>query len=595
MGQTERSHGVKRWSLVACVSALALLLLLPLAAVAKPKPATTVYRNGYVWTVDNKRPRAQAVAVRGAKIVFVGSNKAAKAFIGKKTKVVNLKGRMMMPGLIDSHQHPIEGGASLIGYNLNGVQRTIPELQAVLQGWLDASHDQEPDGWLDVEGYKGALPRGTNLVKADLDALDTERPIAIRNWDHHSIWVNTRGLEVCEIDADTPTPDGGYIEKDAEGKPTGYFADAAMRLVTDQIPAVDPESPEETAQRTVHALNEVGITGVMDAISNWNLDTWTEEFEQGRLNIRVACAVMLDQEQAASDPDGMIADLNDLRDKYDIPNRLVVSQGKVILDGVPDFPAQNGWMLEPYLEEDEDGNWVPGTNLGNGAPFWEPKLLKDTVVKMNTAGWPVHIHALGDASVRWSLDCFEAAQEAGASKDLRNGICHLEPIKRSDIWRFGQLNVVACVQPQWHQWDTSSFDAAKDYLGEERMNNIYPIRSFEIAGAPISFGSDWPVDPLMPWYGIERAVTRTAEPWYGYDDMGPLNPWESITLKNAIRHYTLGSAYQIAMDTKVGSITKGKFADMIVLKKNIFKIPITEVDQTEVVMTIFNGKVVYKK
>lgn len=181
MGQTERSHGVKRWSLVACVSALALLLLLPLAAVAKPKPATTVYRNGYVWTVDNKRPRAQAVAVRGAKIVFVGSNKAAKAFIGKKTKVVNLKGRMMMPGLIDSHQHPIEGGASLIGYNLNGVQRTIPELQAVLQGWLDASHDQEPDGWLDVEGYKGALPRGTNLVKADLDALDTERPIAIRN------------------------------------------------------------------------------------------------------------------------------------------------------------------------------------------------------------------------------------------------------------------------------------------------------------------------------------------------------------------------------------------------------------------------------
>lgn len=154
---------------------------------------------------------------------------------------------------------------------------------------------------------------------------------------------------------------------------------------------------------------------------------------------------------------------------------------------------------------------------------------------------------------------------------------------------------VGAIQPQWHEWDSSTFDAAKTYLGEERMNDIYPIRSFEIAGAPIAFGSDWPVDPLMPWYGIERAVTRTAEEWYGYNEMGPLNPWESITLKNAVKYYTLGSAYQLHMENKLGTITRGKFADMIVLDQNIFKVPIEKVDQTKVLTTIVNGKVVYKK
>jgi predicted amidohydrolase YtcJ len=309
--------------------------------------------------------------------------------------------------------------------------------------------------------------------------------------------------------------------------------------------------------------------------------------------MRVANALGGNDEADWADPDAQIAKMNALRDKYQVPNRIIISTLKFINDGVPDFPAQNAWMLEPYLVDDGSGNWVPGT--WRGESWWTPDALKAAYKAANLAGWQTHMHALGDASVRLTLDATEEAQEAGASKDLRNTIVHLEPVARSDVWRFGQLNVVANVQPQWHEWDSSTFDAAKTYLGEERMNDIYPIRSFEIAGAPIAFGSDWPVDPLMPWYGIERAVTRTAEEWYGYNEMGPLNPWESITLKNAVKYYTLGSAYQLHMENKLGTITRGKFADMIVLDQNIFKVPIAKVDQTKVLTTIFNGKVVYKK
>jgi predicted amidohydrolase YtcJ len=581
-----------------------LFLVLVFAALAAapaqgaPRPATTVYVNGYVWTVDKSKPVAQAVAVRGTRIVYVGSDARARAFVGKKTKVVNLKGRMMMPGLIDAHQHPMGGGASLVGYNLFGVQRTIPDLKAVLQGWLDESSDQEPDGWFECMGYRGALPRGTKLVKADLDALDTQRPVIVTNWDHHSIWVNTRALTIAGVTKDTPDVPDGIIERDAEGNPTGYFADAAMSLIRDaQTPYGDggEEDPLVTGERTVDALNAVGITSIMDAWTNDGLmETWTTLLEQGKLTIRMANAVDGGEEANwIADPDAEIARLNASRAKYEVPNRFLVHTAKFINDGVPDYPAQNAWLLEPYLEDDGTGNWVPSD--WRGESWWTPGELKKAYKALDEAGWQTHMHALGDASVRLTLDAIEEAQEAGTTTGLRHTICHLEPVARSDVWRFGRLGVIANIQPQWHQWDSSTYDAAKDYLGEERMNDIYPIRSFEIAGAPIAFGSDWPVDPLMPWYGIERAVTRTAEEWYGYNEMGPLNPWESITLKNAVKYYTLGSAYQIRMEKKLGSITKGKLADMIVLDQNIFKAPVDKVDQTKVLMTIFNGKVVYKK
>ncbi len=590
---------MKRLGILAILVCLGMLLVLSSQALAAPKPADVVYQNGYVWTVDKNKPLAQAVAVRGTRIAFVGSSKAVRAYIGKKTKVVDLRGKMMMPGLFDSHQHPMGGASSLLGYNLFGIQRTIPELQAVLQGWLDESADQEPDGWFTAMGYRGALPRGYHLVKADLDALDTQRPMIIRNWDGHSIWVNTRALTICGVDENTPDVEDGIIERDAEGNPTGYFADAAMDLILSHVPdgggILDPdEEPLALAQSAEEALNAVGITGVMDAYAyDDSLSTWTTLLEQGKLTIRVANALGRNDEADWADPDAQIAKMNALRDEYQVPNRIIISTLKFINDGVPDFPAQNAWMLEPYLVDDGSGNWVPGT--WRGESWWTPSALKAAYKAANLAGWQTHMHALGDASVRLTLDATEEAQEAGASKDLRNTIVHLEPVARSDVWRFGQLNVVANVQPQWHEWDSSTFDAAKTYLGEERMNDIYPIRSFEIAGAPIAFGSDWPVDPLMPWYGIERAVTRTAEEWYGYNEMGPLNPWESITLKNAVKYYTLGSAYQLHMENKLGTITRGKFADMIVLDQNIFKVPIAKVDQTKVLTTIVNGKVVYKK
>ena len=586
---------MRRAILLGVAACLGVLLLLPSFASAAPRPADYVYVNGYVYTVDTNLPLAQAVAVTGDRIVFVGSDKGVKKLVGKNTKVVDLKGRLMMPGLIDSHQHPLDGGASLAENNLGNIQRTIPELQAILQGWLDATTDQEPDGWLEVTGYRGALPRGYHLTKADLDALDTERPVVIRNWDYHSCWVNTKALTVCGIDKNTPDVPDGIIERDANGNPTGYFADSAMDLIYSHVPPpADPEDPLITAQRAVDALNASGITSVMDAYaSDDTMTTWTTLLEQGKLTMRIANALGGNDEADWADPEAQIAKMNALRTKYDVPNRFLVRTLKFINDGVPDYPAQNAWMLEPYLVDDGSGNWVPGT--WRGESWWTPSALKAAYMAANLAGWQTHMHALGDASVRLTLDAIEEAQKAGASKDLRDTIVHLEPVARSDVWRFGQLNVIANCQPIWFEWDSSTWDAAYNYLGQERMNDIYPARSFEIAGAPIAFGSDWSVDPLMPFYGLERAVTRTAEEWYGYNEMGPLNPWESITLKNAVKYYTLGSAYQLHMEKNLGTITPGKFADMIVLDQNIFKVPIAKVDQTKVLTTIFNGKVVYKK
>ncbi len=475
---------MRRVGILFAIVAVCLLAAGP--AQARTQKATAVYMNGYVYTVDESKPLAQAVAVRGDKIVYVGTDAGVKKLIGAKTAVVDLKGRLLMPGLIDSHQHPFAGGQREGSFDIGNIQRTIPAFQALMQGWLDQTKSQEPDGWFEAFGYRGALPRGTNLTKADLDALTTQRPVVVHNWDMHSIWVNSRALAICGIDKTTPDVPDGIIERDAQGEPTGYLADAAMDLVTSKIPATDAEAPEVTAERAVKALNEVGITMVMDAYADdSSLALWTGVLEQGKLTMRLANAVFVSDEAAwKADPQGQIDLCNGLRTKYQVPDRLLVDTMKFIDDGVPDFPAQNAWMLEPYLVQNADGAWVPGT--WRGESWWTPEELVKAYVAANKAGWQTHMHALGDASVRLTLDAVEAAQKAGASKDLRDTIVHLEPVMRSDVVRFGELNVVANIQPQWGEWDSSTWDAAYNFLGPDRMENIYPLRSFELAGAPIA-------------------------------------------------------------------------------------------------------------
>jgi predicted amidohydrolase YtcJ len=604
---------------------LALLVCLALAAPSfgssrqcRAKPADTVFTNGYVYTVNDRQPRAQAVAVRDGKIVYVGCNQVALWLAGPKTKLVDLKGRMMMPGLQDGHTHLQGFVACNMNYEGGTEDYVLSKIRAALL--RDDQVDVLKSNYVlscDYFSSQSMLPSGTRLTRWMLDRLSkdpasgdpmatgTTRPIVVNDLDGHTYIVNSKAIENAGITKDTVAPPGSAIGRDANGEPNGFFADYTPPAPFGDDP---PSPPNETYlgwRNSIQLYNQKGTTSIWRSGGSTSaLEVWKQMADNGDLTMRVNQALGAGWVRGETDPtvlQGQIDKINAARAQYDhytsptSPGSLAVDSVKVFADGVVEYPSQTAAMLEPYnvnVGTAESPVWIPGPSKGED-PSVEDAVLGFKMLDANH--WTIHVHAIGNRGVRSTLDDFAACRKANGRWDSRHTIVHVEFVDPADMPRFGRLGVVPNFQLQWAERDTYTIDGVEGYLSQAVLDTIYPARSLMKYGAVLAGGSDFPVDALSPWREIEQAVTRAHAP----DELmgiyaGVLTPWERLTLRQAIRMHTMGSAYQLHQDRATGSIQVGKFADLIVLDRNLFKIPIDQVSNTKVLITMLGGKVVWQ-
>jgi predicted amidohydrolase YtcJ len=565
--------------------AAALCLLGPALALGAPgafaqsahavvEPAELVLRNGAVYTVDAARSWAEAVAVRDGRIVYVGSDAGLGALVGAKTRVLDLRGRMVMPGLQDAHIHPISGGIEALGCNLNG-GATAAEYVAIVRQCA-ASKPQDSwvlgGGWLMSAFGPGAMPS-----RVLLDAVVPDRPVLLWSADGHTGWANSKALAIAGITHDTPDPPDGRIDRDPQtGDPIGSLQEGAVDLVDRFAPPASPEQRMNGLRYAVRMLNAYGITGLQDAsVSLPDLETYAALDQAEGLTLHAVVAQWWERAEGLEQIAGM-----ERRRQQFTRGHVRATTVKILQDGV--MENYTAALLEPYL--------VDGSP--RGIPMIEPETLKRVVTALDAKGFQVHFHAIGDAATRQCLDAVQAARTSNGPLGLRHHISHLQLIDPVDMARFRELGVVANFQPLWAYADAYINELTLPFLGKERTERMYPIGSVHASGAMLAFGSDWSVSSANPYEQIEVAVRR-ADP--ALLDGAVFLPDQRLSLPVAIAAFTINAAYVNGIDRDTGSIEVGKSADLVVLDRNLFAIDPRAISDTKVLLTLFEGKPVHEE
>lgn len=562
------------------LACLVLALVVTSGAAAAPPPADTVFVNGAVYTVDPAHSWAAAVAVRGGRIEYVGTDAGAKPYVGPRTRVIDLEGRMLLPGFRDSHVHPQLAPNPATQLNVTGL--TTPDAIVSKIGDFAQAHASKPwvvgTGWAEAAFLPSGLP-----TRQQLDAAVGERPTFLTNNSQHMAWVSSAALAAASITAATPDPPNGHIVKDAAGRPTGVLQEAAMALVHSVIP------PPTTAERatdlaaSIAEMHRNGITSMEEAAARPPmLPGYAALAGDGRLGMRTRICQYFDP---AGD------DATQLREF--IAQRAAFGNGaaradcvKIVLDG--SYGSHTVALLEPYSDEPE--------RFGTGKLFLEPERLNRLVTRLDREGFHVHIHTIGDKAVRTALDAYAAARRSNGVHDARHTLVHLSLVSQDDLRRFRELDVVANMSPLWshgNPWETV-FGAKM--FGEQRAVR-YRTRSLLDQGTVVAFGSDWPVSSVSPLEGIEVAVTHRHPG--GRDENGKVDqtwlPQERITLAEAITGYTAAGAYLAHEEFERGTIRPGYAADIVVLASNLFDVEPLAIHAVPVDLTMVGGKVVYER
>jgi predicted amidohydrolase YtcJ len=572
------------------------------AQVATNNPADRVYRNGVVFTADAQHRTAEALAVHDGRIVYIGDNRGLTPFVGGGTVTVDLKGRFLMPGLVDGHMHPLEAGLQLLKCNLNYESLTVPELQQRIQTCLDQANSKDPNAWLEVVNWfqESMRPAGVKTSRATLDVLKTTRPIIVRSSFGHTVLANTRALELAKITASTRDPIGGKIWRDAAGKPTGLLEDAAFEVFSTLLPKPTAADNMAGATAALQAMNRQGVTGFLDAVApEGDIAAFAALRQAGRLTARAHFAPPI-QPSEAGDPTHALARVIALAKRYDegkvsrTPG-ITVRNAKLFLDGVIAAPAFTGAMREPYFVNSgtaEKQDWAPGPSRGP-AVYFSADPLATLLIGLGRAGIDPHMHADGDGAVHAGLDGIAALRKALPNADIRPAIAHDEIVVPQDFPRFKQLNAIPVLSMQWEKPAGDTLGLT-NYFGPARMKIIEPAGLLVAAGARVAFGSDWPVDKLDEWFALKVGVTRTNAPDAPAEFRGRLGEDPGLSREDVLRAATINAAYELHQDDITGSLEVGKFADLIVLDRNPLKVPAEEIAKTQVLETVVGGKVVYK-
>lgn len=536
--------------------------------------ADLLFTGGPVLTPEGRT--ATAVAVTGDRITAVGRAEVHD-LAGPDTHVVDLAGRLLLPGFQDAHVHPVPAGLELTQCDLTRA-RTAEETIAAVRAYADAHPEREwitGGGW-SMEAFEGGTP-----TKELLDSAVPDRPVYLPNRDHHGAWVNSRALRLAGITRDTPDPADGRIERDASGEPAGTLQEGAMQLVGRLTP---PATPADRLAALLHAqrhLHALGITAWQDALVGEFLgmddpsDAYLAAARDGSLTARVVGALWWDRERGAE----QIPELVERRARLS-HGRFSAGSVKLMLDGV----AETGTaaLLDPYLDK------CGCATANRGTSFIDAKQLPSYVTELDALGFQCHFHALGDRAVRDALDAVEAARAANGPSDTRPHLAHLQVVHPDDVARFARLDAVANIQPLWAAHEPQMDELTIPFLGPERAVWQYPFASLLRSGARLAAGSDWPVSSPDPLQGIHVAVNR-VEP----GGTGPVFlPGERVDLAAALTAYTAGSAYANHLDD-TGRVAAGALADLVVLDRDPFDVPPEEIRTTRVALTYVGGEEVY--
>lgn len=546
--------------------------------------ADFVFLNGKVYTLDAAAPWAEAVAVRDDRIVYVGDKDGATALIGDATQRIDLEGRLLLPGFIDSHIHAIDEAGLATALSLETESGSI-------EGWLQAIADYaavNPDKEV-VYGY-GFLasafgPDGPS--RQLLDAIVPDRPVLIMDEGMHSAWVNTAALKRLNITRDTPDPEPGfsYYKRDANGDATGFLLEGAGLMAIVGLEVATAEVAAEGTSIVIDLLNQYGVTSVFDAgafhVDAGFIDDLLAGLEaQGELTVRIVGSMFASgPEQLTTIMDSVDAMRQSVRGDHYHYNTL-----KILNDGT--IEGRTAAMFEDYRGE--------GIEPGNaGSTVYTEAELVEMISAAATLNIDVHIHALGERAVHESLNAIEAVRKIAPDSESRYTLTHIQVVADQDVPRFAELDVTAQSTPLWATYDTHG----KEFISDDQFQRYFRFKSIEDAGGRLAFGSDFPASGLgtlglSPLLQIELGHTRQ----YPGDPDSPLQPRasERLSVASLVRGFTLGAAYQLHMEDEIGSIKAGKKADLVVLDQNIFEIDPFTIHKTAVFMTMMDGAVVYE-
>lgn len=550
-----------------------------------------VLLNGKIFTADRSQPKVQAIAVQDGKVLKVGSDAQIKALIESGTQVIDLGGKTLMPGLIDSHSHAIFGGLEMASANMEDEVVDLLELEKRLRAWRDDGKAKQGDV-LSVAGMSSAYWAQAEAFGKTFNTGEwADVPVVFAGSDHHTAWANDVMLKRAGIDAallkSLPDAEKDTIGKRADGSPNGFLVDAGWDRVASKMPVPSAADMLKAAQTAVRYNNSQGITAWMDPAANAApgepvfaltptektvgvLPVYKALSETGGMTAHVAALLVANPKSVPADLDT----LDKVRQQFQgIPN-LTLPGVKIFADGVIEYPAQSAAMIDPYTNSHKQGELLI-----------DPKHFGELVSAIDQRGWLVHIHAIGDRAVRESLNGI-----AQARKDRQSGvthsITHLQMVNPKEFARFKPLNVIASMQLLWATADDYTLDMIKPYVSARAFRYQYPAHSLLKQGATIAGASDWPVSTPNPWNAMAQAITRDGP-------LGVLNADERIDRETMFYAYTLNAARTIGLEKQIGSLSPGKQADFIVLDRDVFSVDNKALHDTQVLQTWFAGREVY--
>lgn len=545
------------------IVAFALSMVFLISCSNTNETADIVYYNAKIWTGDSSAPWASAVAIKGNSILYSGNNYSS--YKGEKTTMVDLEGKLLVPGFMDNHTHFLSGGYNLASVDLRKA-RTKQEFISILKEYCEKYPD---DRWIlggdwDHEAWGGELPE-----KEWIDSITGIHPVLLSRYDGHMALVNTKALSYANINKNSKVPAGGEILKNSSGDITGVFKDEAMNLIYSVIPTPSEKELEESLDRAQKYAFSNGVTQVHDmgSYGGWfDLEVYRKAYKDQQLNLRIYSFVALSTWQ-------QLDSFCRVNGKGD--DQLRWGGLKGFVDG--SLGSTTAWFYDPYLDEP----------LKRGFNITDTALLKKWVIGADKAGLQVAVHAIGDRANDFILDVFKAAVIENGERDRRFRIEHAQHLSEAAVSRFGVENIIPSMQP-YHAIDDGKW--AYKRLDTARLKRTYPFKSLLQSSAKLSFGSDWTVAPLTPLEGIYAAVTRQT---LDGKNPGGWFPEQKISVEEALRCYTIANAYAGFEEKKLGKIKKDYLADFVILSDNIFEIAPESIRNTKVLQTIINGKEVF--
>lgn len=567
--------GLKHMRTLTCVA-------FTLATCSTALAGQMLYTNGNFYTGNANQKWAQAVVIEDGKFTFVGGADEARKAAANEAEVIDLSGKTVVPGFYDSHLHPQGAGEKMLYFCNVSAAAEFDELVSVVKGCAETM----PEGaWIqggnwgpqvmdlkDGETYKERLAR--------LDEATQGRPMAMRDFSNHNVYVNSKAMELAGFDKKDLSEFGDLVIRDADGTMSGIFVEEAGRGLDAAVPPYTKAQSEAALKKGLDTLNGYGFIGILDsAVGEETLDLYLDLERKDQLNLHAGLSMMWEADE--NDLDAYKKDFLRVLAKADASKNIDTHFAKLMVDGIP--PTQTAAFIEPYLNTD---------NV-TGSVYYNDVQLKNYVTWLDAQGITAQFHTVGDRAVRVTLDAIEAARNTNGDSGRYHQLAHACLIDEADLPRFAELKAVANFSPLF--WYPSPIvDGMVALLGKERASDAYcPSKTLLEDNAYPTGGSDWPVgEAVNPWEGIEAFVTRKDPNGARPDEV--LSPKEIISLDEAMKLYTINGARVLGLEDTAGSIEVGKSADMVVISQNVFEVPASEINQTQTLETIFEGRSVYK-